>query len=237
MIHVAYRISLEELDLVRRVREAETHRLVAGDPALDFANTLNGHTHAAGHEYLHDFRDLALWCRHAGILTAGEARQMLRNATTHPAEARELYQRTLGLREAIFRVFHAIAIGRKPPLQDLEQLNAAWRAGQRHAEVRRAPAGFLVGWDDGPLLDRIPRVISSAAVQTLISGRASRVKACAGAGCDWLFVDDSRNHLRRWCSMDECGNRAKMRRRQQRKQLAMAGRNPGSSRRRKRAVR
>jgi predicted RNA-binding Zn ribbon-like protein len=42
------------------------------------------------------------------------------------------------------------------------------------------------------------------------------VKQCAGEGCGWLFLDTSRNHLRRWCTMDECGNRAKMRRRYER---------------------
>ncbi len=34
--------------------------------------------------------------------------------------------------------------------------------------------------------------------------------------CDWLFVDTSRNHSRRFCSMQECGNRAKQRRHYQR---------------------
>jgi predicted RNA-binding Zn ribbon-like protein len=31
-------------------------------------------------------------------------------------------------------------------------------------------------------------------------------------GCGWLFVDESRNGSRRWCSMKDCGNRAKARR-------------------------
>jgi len=35
--------------------------------------------------------------------------------------------------------------------------------------------------------------------------------------CAWLFLDTSRNHSRRFCSMDECGNRAKQRRHYQRR--------------------
>src|ERR1700735_2051557 len=27
--------------------------------------------------------------------------------------------------------------------------------------------------------------------------------------CGWLFIDDSKNASRRWCSMQSCGNRAK----------------------------
>lgn len=36
-----------------------------------------------------------------------------------------------------------------------------------------------------------------------------RVKACPGADCAWVFLDRSRNGSRRWCQMNECGNRAK----------------------------
>ncbi len=207
-----------------RPREAAIHRLIAGDLALDFTNTLNGHGRAGGHEYLRDTRDLVLWCRHAGVLSAAEARRLLQHAAKRPAEAQRLYRRSLDLREALFRVFKSIAIGRQPPQADLEHLNDAWRDGQRHARITKSGGGFSVGWDDAAILERIPRTISSAAVSALTSGKAKRIKACAGLGCDWLFVDSSRNHMRRWCTMDECGNRAKMRRRQERKVRARGAR-------------
>jgi predicted RNA-binding Zn ribbon-like protein len=35
------------------------------------------------------------------------------------------------------------------------------------------------------------------------------VKACEGPPCTLLFVDRTRGHVRRWCSMAVCGNRAK----------------------------
>jgi predicted RNA-binding Zn ribbon-like protein len=35
------------------------------------------------------------------------------------------------------------------------------------------------------------------------------VKACVGPPCTLLFVDRTRAHARRWCSMAVCGNRAK----------------------------
>ena len=37
----------------------------------------------------------------------------------------------------------------------------------------------------------------------------SRLRACPGPDCEWVFVDRSRNGSRRWCQMSECGNRAK----------------------------
>lgn len=204
-------------NMKHEVREAERHRLVAGDTALNFANTLNGHTKRIGHEYLHDFADLAIWCRHSEILSSAETEQLLRYAARHPRQANALHRRSLELRELIFRIFHAIAMGASPGEVDLASLNAAWGDAQRHARIQRTPNGFSLQWDEAAALERIPRILSSAAVNTLVSEKALRVRACAGEGCDWLFIDSSRNHLRRWCSMDECGNRAKMRRRQQRK--------------------
>ncbi|WP_443691321.1 CGNR zinc finger domain-containing protein [Pseudomonas sp.] len=38
----------------------------------------------------------------------------------------------------------------------------------------------------------------------------AKIKQCEG--CTWLFIDTSKNHRRRWCSMATCGNRAKAQR-------------------------
>ena len=37
----------------------------------------------------------------------------------------------------------------------------------------------------------------------------TQVKACEGPACTLMFVDHTRGHARRWCSMALCGNRAK----------------------------
>ncbi len=42
----------------------------------------------------------------------------------------------------------------------------------------------------------------------IAAGRWARIKQCAG--CDCVFHDESRNGRRVWCSMETCGNRAKV---------------------------
>ena len=42
-------------------------------------------------------------------------------------------------------------------------------------------------------------------------GTWERMKACRAEDCRWAFYDRSRNRSRAWCSMRECGNRAKAR--------------------------
>jgi predicted RNA-binding Zn ribbon-like protein len=58
--------------------------------------------------------------------------------------------------------------------------------------------------------------IASSAADLLTSERLKKVRLCEAKTCTWLFLDESRNHSRRWCDMKVCGNREKARRHYQR---------------------
>lgn len=53
--------------------------------------------------------------------------------------------------------------------------------------------------------------IVAAATRARITGTWDRLKICPADDCRWAFYDASRNRSRRWCSMDVCGNRSKVR--------------------------
>jgi predicted RNA-binding Zn ribbon-like protein len=53
--------------------------------------------------------------------------------------------------------------------------------------------------------------IVATALRAMASGEWSRVKACQNDTCRWLFVDQSRNRSRTWCTMAICGSRMKAR--------------------------
>lgn len=57
------------------------------------------------------------------------------------------------------------------------------------------------------------------AMEAIISGRWTRLKACPADGCHWAFYDVSRNRSSRWCDMGLCGNRAKRLTLQRRRRL------------------
>jgi predicted RNA-binding Zn ribbon-like protein len=192
--------------------EATTHRLVGGELCLDFANTLNGHNRATPHEYLSGYADLVVWGRRAGLLTDAEAERLLRLANERPSEAVDTHRRAIDLRETIFRVFSARALGRSPKTADITALNAARLEALNHSAICSANNAYAIDWTDKSALDRVLWPIALSAAELLTSPNLARVRECEGDRCDWLFVDTSRNHLRRWCSMDECGNRAKSQR-------------------------
>ena len=206
------------------LRESESHRLIGGELCLDFANTVNGHTRPSSHEYLFDYLDMLLWGRHAGVLSAEEVVELLGKATRHPGQAQAVFRQALDLRETIFRIFTALGAGSRVDENDLERLGAIWQVGQARLRLFHSVDGFSLGWDDEPSLERLARRVAASAIHLLTSPQMHQVRICSGEHCDWLFIDTSRNHLRRWCSMDECGNRAKMQRRSIKQKLtATAG--------------
>ncbi len=80
------------------------------------------------------------------------------------------------------------------------------------ARSRRWSHGRALRWTWPPphdLTDPL-RPIAHAAVELLTNGPLEHVKICGN--CRWLFLDQSRNHSRRWCSMAECGTQMKQRR-------------------------
>jgi predicted RNA-binding Zn ribbon-like protein len=192
--------------------EAAVHQLIGGKLCLDFANTINGHSRAAPHEYLSGYPDLVVWSRRAGILTAAEAERLLRIAGESSRAAAAVHKRAIELRETVFRIFSALALGRSPKTADIVTLNEARRDALNHSTISPRDGGYAVEWIDKSALDRILWPIALSAAELLTSPNLTRVRECEGDRCDWLFVDASRNHLRRWCSMAECGNRSKARR-------------------------
>ncbi|MEM9640207.1 MAG: CGNR zinc finger domain-containing protein [Pseudomonadota bacterium] len=53
-------------------------------------------------------------------------------------------------------------------------------------------------------------ILAASALSVLSDRREhSRLKVCPGVNCGWIFVDETKNARRKWCSMESCGNRAK----------------------------
>jgi predicted RNA-binding Zn ribbon-like protein len=182
-----------------------------GRPCLDFSNTLSG-GRAHPIERLTTYEDLVAWARQASVLSEGDARRLLRKAEQHPKHGAKALAEAIALREALYRIFSSAADDSGPLGADLETLNTALARALDHLRVARNGKGFTWEWDPGDALDRMLWPVVRSAADLLVSDDVRRVRRCGGENCDWLFLDTSRNHSRRWCSMRDCGNRAKARR-------------------------
>jgi len=58
----------------------------------------------------------------------------------------------------------------------------------------------------------LPSRVAAAVAESLVAGTWIRLKACEAVDCHWAYYDRSPAGRGRWCSMQVCGARAKMRR-------------------------
>ena len=181
---------------------------------LEFVNTVSWHASTHPEETLHSYADLVRWAQGVGLLSNREAQKRLRDAVDRPAEASRVLGQATVLRETLYCIFVALIHGRSPAEPDLAVFNSTLTSMTRGARIVMTAAGFAWSWDvDTGALDSLIWPIALSAAELLISEERQRIGQCADdRGCGWLFLDHSKNRSRRWCDINDCGNRAKQRR-------------------------
>jgi predicted RNA-binding Zn ribbon-like protein len=166
----------------------------SGARALDFAYTGAMGTKPEW-ERLHSPGDLATWLDKRFEASDGTVSE--RDLT----DAR-------GLREAIASIASALSVNGSPDPQQVDVINLF--AATPDVPPRLAGGGMKAG----RTTVRTGQALSTMARQAVfLFGEAQheRIRECAAEDCALVFYDESRSNNRRWCSMQRCGNRAKVR--------------------------
>ena len=185
-------------------------RLVGGSLALDFVNSRSGPAGGApDDDALTGYSDVLAWGRYAGSLADAEVAALSRLARENPDGAEVAFRRCLRIRECLDDVFRELAAGGSPSRAALAELrdHELDALGQAELEVGDA---YVWSWRRDRTLLRPVRPVVHAAVELLTVGELGRIKGCGT--CRFLFLDESRNRSRRWCSMEDCGTAEKIRR-------------------------
>jgi predicted RNA-binding Zn ribbon-like protein len=208
------------------VRDDPSPRLAGGpgttkrlELCLDFANTVDWHSSDRPQETLHGYEDFLGWVQAQGIISAHQAGALARRLRREPNAAAVVYRRATALREAVYRIFVAGIVATAPARADVKVLNEELRhaLARYHVEVRVEGATWCLAQEDAEFDLPLWPIAQSAAELLLRQDLRDRVGQCADPeGCGWLFLDTSKNRSRRWCSIRDCGNRAKQRRLQAR---------------------
>src|SRR4051794_5216590 len=166
--------------------------MVNPDLVLDYVNTLDLRPYV---EELETPTQLGAWLAEHGLLEPGG-----RVTQRDLAEAK-------GVREALRDLMSA--------QNGLDADVAAATAGIDDASCR---ADYMLRFAGGEphleacapgvrgALGRILREVAAA----MADGTWARMKACRAEDCRWVFLDTAKNRSRAWCSMESCGNRAKV---------------------------
>lgn len=167
-----------------------------GSVSLNFVGTRGHRRTEAPIERLAGPERLAAWLNEAELLSVVPA--------VHDADWRE----ALALREAIWTVADTLRSGTSANREAIALINAAARRQpiipQLDAETRE-----LTRTGEPPVRAALA-TIARDAVEVFAGPRAAAIRACEGVDCGGLYVDDSRGRRRRWCSMERCGNAAKV---------------------------
>ena len=189
-------------------------RFVGGDPSLDFVNTADWTRRGLESDRFTSYDRLIEWARGAGLVRQSHVRRLRRAAARHPRQAAAALAAARDVRDVLMAVF-AAAVARRHSALALDRLNTLFTDAAAHMRVVRDPRGGLQrGWAGlGDAPESILWPVVARAVDLLASPDARNLRMCAGRDCGWLYVDRSRNRLRRWCEMSVCGTAEKNRRR------------------------
>ena len=186
----------------------ETIKLRGGSLSLDFANSVDWTEEDAeipATDVLLEPDSLDRWGARLGV--AGR-----------PGGAEEL-ELARGLRSALHHIYSALARGEQPDAFSLARLRFAYAEAVAAGTLARCEDGsYGLDWRDDER--RSVRFAAAADAVALLADplRIARLHRCPGCDCGWVFLNTSGR--RRWCSMETCGSREKMRRMYARKRAA-----------------
>lgn len=167
----------------------------SGALSLDFAYTGGMGGGRAEWEQLGTREDLAGWLSERFTEVDG---------TVSDGDLRD----ALHLRSAVARTATRASRGDEPDAADVDIINLyaatpdippALVGGTRQAGRARARAGQALS------------ELARQAVVLFAAEQIERFRECSADDCSIVFYDESRSNNRRWCSMQRCGNRAKVR--------------------------
>ena len=179
---------------------------------LDFVNTLDDRPSEKPKELLRSYIDLARFAEDTGILGETRVDALRKRSLMDPEAAQHVLLAAIELREAMYAIFRAIMRKEPAPAMALAQLNAYVQDAAQHSRLVETTGRFEWRFDDPSSFEDMLWPIARSAADLLASEQLKFVRACSSKTCQWLFLDMSRNHRRRWCKMNLCGNRAKARR-------------------------
>jgi len=201
--------------MAESIRTLETLELVGRALCLDYVNTVNSRVHTE-HEYLTQYSDLVGWAKKVGLLSPALAGRIQKQAKQDQQNANKALEKARGIRELLYRLLSRAASGSEPDKKDMEILVGLYGETIAHSQFLKQENHYITTWKLDETFDALLQPIVHSAGKLLLSEELVHVKECPG--CGWLFLDTSKNQSRRWCNMNTCGARDKMRRYHKRKQ-------------------
>jgi len=175
---------------------------IGSHPVVDFANT---HFIPSGNskELFESYEDAQDWFIKTGLLHKAQA--------LSEARKRSFLAELKDYRALLKESFKNITQERPDIDILIKETNRILSESRVNLQVSHENEGYHLDFYPHDTSKNL--LLSLIAIQTaklLSSKEFQNLKKCHNENCALYFIDTSKNHSRRWCSMEVCGNRAKV---------------------------
>ncbi len=177
---------------------------------LEFVNT-DAAAQSPGGDLLRDFDALMEWLQTQGAIDDERGAGLRRRALLQPAAAAASLVDARRVRASLRGLAERGGASERVREDAVVEINRVLgrSAGTRRLD-RHADGGFMRAFvPTGDAFAGLMIPIVESAADSLVGSELPRVRQCADSRCHRVFLDGTKNGLRRWCDMGTCGNRAK----------------------------
>jgi predicted RNA-binding Zn ribbon-like protein len=180
--------------------------IVGNNLSLDFVNTLAANS-AGPVDLIESVDDLLGWAARAELIDPVVAEEL---KPEWQVDGEEIVARAKGFRESLHKMYDDLSENGTVSDLELQKLNRVLARQNGTVEVVRVDDHFEKRFLSDPSdPDQLFASVSDSAADLLCYSNPELIKKCENEPCVLLFLDTTKNHSRIWCSMANCGNRAK----------------------------
>jgi len=197
-----------------------TMTLDGGEPCLDFVNSGYDRERALVTERLHSYADLLLLADRLTLFEETYLKKLRAQGLAEPEKAGQTLRSARKIRELLYRLFSGIAMdgGRSLAGGFLKEVDQLFQRALRYRILAFGDKLQLTtDVEDSGLMAPVWKWVLSA-YDLLDQGNIDHIRQCQR--CAWLFIDKTKSHRKKWCSMESCGNSQKTKRYYQKQRKA-----------------
>lgn len=192
-------------------RSIDTMTLDGGWLCLDFINTVHDRTVEDPFDYISDYEKFLEWSVKVGTLSASEKKTLESQAGEDEIKSDQVHKSVVKARGIFYDYFLAIAQNKIPADDTQTKFNSLLGQAMSQVELKvQDDLEVRQQWKNKTELVYPLYVVIKSAYDLLTKDMLGRVKECGA--CGWLFLDQSKNKSRKWCSMESCGSNVKAKR-------------------------
>jgi predicted RNA-binding Zn ribbon-like protein len=180
---------------------------VGGHPCLDFLNTQIV-DEGKPKDLLTNYGDFLDWLSDAGVLNSHQSDELQKKWGKKEEET--LMRSVKHFRSQLRSFVKRLPKKESASSEVLDEINRILEQRTRYLKVLQQARKFQQIWFhkyERPAHLLVP--IAEMASDLLCNVDFHQLKQCGNPNCILQFYDTSKNHSRRWCSMNVCGNRMK----------------------------